>query len=263
MEIVNSMFSETLTVDNATCNVVSWSIFFAVITFAFTCIAVSCESRISTALCNRVLQMEKGKRTFGGIIFIVVTSALFVANVLMAVLGTFVFTPEINYQIVLVIFNILTGVIFGLAALIIVGVLYFFVLGHVITVISRLIYCVKLSSHTPHTLAGYYAASLESWFNKPNECRIVCAKIYHLNEELFERALKDGKQIEKKIKESDTWKKVDVEDQSELIKELTRSMYYADETRLDAFVLSGSTDYCYVLSKLEISKDDFDFTLAE
>ena len=263
MGIVNSMFSGTLTVDNATCNVVLWSIFFAVITFAFTCIAVSCESSISTALCNRVLQMEKGKRTFSGIISIVVTSALFVANALMAVLGAFVFTPEINYQIILVISNILTGVIFGLVALIIVGVLYFFVLVHAVTVISRLIYCIKLSSHTPHTLAGYYAASLESWFNKPNKCRIVCAKIYHLNEELFERALKDGKLIEKKIKESNTLKKADVEDQAELIKGLTRSMYYADETRLDAFVLSDYSDHYDVLSKLEISKADFDFAPVE
>lgn len=207
--------------------------------------------------------MEKGRRTFGGIISIAVTSALFVANTLMSVLGTFVFTPEINYQIVLVICNILDGILFGLIALIVVAILYFFVLCHTVTVISRLIYCAKLSSHTPHTLAGYYAASLESWFNKPNECKIACAKIYRLNEELFERALKDGKLIEKKIKESNEWKKADVEDQSELINELTRSMYYANKTKLDAFILSGSDDYDNVLSKLEISKDDFDFTPAE
>ena len=204
--------------------------------------------------------MEKGRRTFGGIISIVVTSALFVANTLMAVLSAFVFAPEINYQIVLVICNILDGILFGLIALIVVAILYFFVLCHTVTVISRLIYCAKLSSHTPHTLAGYYAASLESWFNKPNECKITCAKIYRLNEELFERALKDGKLIEKKIKESNEWKKADVEDQSELIGCLTRSMYYADETRLDAFVLSVSDDHDNVLSKLEISKDDFDCT---
>ena len=59
MGIVDSIFSEALTVDNATCNVVSWSIFFAIIMFVLTCIAVSCESSISTALYNRVLQMEK------------------------------------------------------------------------------------------------------------------------------------------------------------------------------------------------------------
>lgn len=258
MGIVDSIFSEALTVDNATCNVVSWSIFFAIIMFVFTCIAVSCESSISTALYNRVLQMEKGRRTFGGIISIVVTSVLFIANTLMAVLSAFVFTPEINYQIILAICNILTGIIFGLVVLAIVTILYFFVLCHTITVFSRLIYCAKLSSHTPHTLAGYYAANIESWFNKPNKCGNT--KLYHLNEELFEKALKDGELIEKMIKESNTWKESDIEGQTELIKTLTRSMYYAHETRLDAFVLSGSTYSCEVLSKLEISKDNFDFT---
>lgn len=260
MGIIDSIFSEVLTVDNATCNVVSWSIFFAITTFVFTCIAVSCKSSISVALYNRVLQMKKGKHIFGDIIFIAVTSVLFIVNTLMAVLGAFVFTPEINYQVALTVINILDGIIFGLVILTVAVILYFLVLCHTVTVISRLIYCVKLSSHTPHTLAGYYAASLESWFNKPNKCRIVCAKIYHLNEELFERALKDGKLIEKKIKESNTLKKADVEDQAELIKGLTRSMYYTNETKLDAFVLSGSDDYDNVLSKLEISKDDFDFT---
>lgn len=259
MGIVNSIVSETLTVDNATYNVVLWSILFAITTFVFTRIAISCESSISVALYNRVLQMEKGRHTFGGIIFIVVTSALFVANVVMAALGAFVFTPEINYQIVLVVCNILDGILFGLIVLIVVVILYFFILCHMITVISRLIYCIKLSSHTPHTLTGYYAASLESWFNEPNVCKIACAKIYHLNEELFEKALKDGKLIEKKIKESNEWKKANVEDQAELIQALTRSMYYASETRLDEFILSGSDDYDNVLSKLEISKDDFDF----
>lgn len=258
MGIVDSIFSEALTVDNATCNVVSWSIFFAIIMFIFTCIAVSCESSTSTALYNRVLQMEKGRRTFSGIISIVVTSALFIANTSMAILSAFVFTPEINYRIVLAGFNILAGIIFGLVALIVVAVLYFFVLCNMITVFSRLIYCIKLSSHTPHTLTGYYAASLESWFNKPNKCGNV--KIYHFNEELFEKTLKDGKLVEKMIKESNTWKESDIEGQTELIKNLTRSMYYAHETRLDAFVLSGSTYSCEILSKLEISKDDFDFT---
>lgn len=263
MGIVNLIVDEALTVDNATCNVVSLSILFAVTTFIFTCIGMSCESSISNALYNRVLQMEKGRRTFGGVIFIVVTSALFVANTTMAVLSAFVFTPEINYQIVLAIVNILDGIIFGLVILTVAAILYFFVLGHAVTVISRLIYCAKLSSHTPHTLAGYYAASLESWFNKPNKCKIICAKIYHLNEELFERALKDGKLIEKKIKESNEWKKADVENQAELIQGLTKSMYYASETKLDAFILSDSDDYSNVLSKLEISKDNFDFTPAE
>ena len=258
MGIVDSIFSEALTVDNATCNVVSWSIFFAIIMFVFTCIAVSCKSSISTALYNRVLQMEKGRRTFGGIISIVVTSVLFIANTLMAVLSAFVFTPEINYQIILAIFNILAGIIFGLAALIVVAILYFFVLCHTITMFSRLIYCAKLSSHTPHTLAGYYAANIESWFNKPN--KRGNAKLYQLNEELFEKALKDGKLVEKMIKESNKWKESDIEGQTELIESLTKSMYYAHETRLDAFVLSGSTYSCGVLSKLEISKDDFDFT---
>ena len=197
MGIVDSIFSEALTVDNATCNVVSWSIFFAIIMFVFTCIAVSCESSISTALYNRVLQTEKGLRTFGGIISIVVTSVLFIANTLMAVLSAFVFTPEINYQIILAIFNILAGIIFGLVALIVVAILYFFVLCHTITMFSRLIYCAKLSSHTPHTLAGYYAANIESWFNKPN--KRGNAKLYHLNEELFEKALKDGKLVENQI----------------------------------------------------------------
>ena len=261
MGIVDSIFSEALTVDNATCNVVSWSIFFAIIMFVFTCIAVSCESSISTALYNRVLQMEKGRRTFGGIISIVVTSVLFIANTLMAVLSAFVFTPEINYQIILAIFNILAGIIFGLAvlaALVVIAILCFFVLCHMVTVFSRLIYCAKLSSHTPHTLAGYYAANIESWFNKPN--KRGNAKLYHLNEELFEKALKDGKLVEKMIKESNKWKESDIEGQTELIKNLTRSMYYAHETKLDAFVLSGSTYSCDVLSKLDISKDDFDFT---
>ena len=258
MRIVDSIFSEALTVDNATYNVVLWSIFFAIIMFIFTCIAVSCESSISTALHNRVLQMEKGRRIFGGIIFIVVTSVLFIVNTSMAVLSAFVFTPEINYQIVLAICNILTGIIFGLVVLAIVTILYFFVLCRTITVFSRLIYCAKLSSHTPHTLAGYYAANIESWFNKPNKCGNT--KLYHLNEELFEKALKDGELIEKMIKESNTWKESDIEGQTKLIKTLTRSMYYAHETRLDAFVLSGSTYSCEVLSKLEISKDNFDFT---
>ena len=62
------------------------------------------------------------------------------------------------------------------------------------------------------------------------------------------------------IKESNKWKESDIEGQTELIESLTKSMYYAHETRLDAFVLSGSTYSCEVLSKLEISKDDFDFT---
>lgn len=261
MGIVDSIVSETLTVEDATCNVVSWSIFFAIITFVFTCIAVSCESSISTALYNRVLQMEKGRRTFGGIISIAVTSVLFIANTLMAVLSAFVFTPEINYRIVLTGFNILAGIIFGLVALIVVTILYFFVLCHTITVFSRLIYCAKLSSHTPHTLAGYYAANIESLFNEPN--KRGNAKLYHLNEELFEKALKDGKLVEKMIKESNKWKESDIEGQTELIENLTKSMYYAHETRLDAFVLSGSTYSCEVLSKLEISKDDFDFTPAK
>lgn len=264
MGIVDSIFSEASTVDNATCNVVSWSILFAVITFIFICISVSCESSISTALYNRVLQMEKGRRTFGGIIFIAVTSVLFVVNTLMAVLSAFVFTPEINYQIVLAISNILSGIFFVLTvlavlvALVIVAILCFFVLCRVVTVFSRLIYCAKLSSHTPHTLAGYYAANIESWFNKPN--KRGNAKLYHLNEELFEKALKDGKLVEKMIKESNKWKESDIEGQTELIESLTKLMYYAHETRLDAFVLSGSTYSCEVLSKLEISKDDFDFT---
>lgn len=123
---------------------------------------------------------------------------------------------------------------------------------------SRLIYCVKLSSHTPHTLAGYYAANIESWFNKPNKCGNI--KLYHLNEELFEKALKDGELIEKMVKESNTWKESDIEGQTELIKTLTKSMYYAHETRLDAFVLSDSIYSRRVLFELEISKDDFDFT---
>ena len=258
MGIVDSIFSEAFTVDNATCNVVSWSIFLAVITFIFTCVSVSCESSISTALYNRVLQMEKGRRTFGGIISIIATSVLFIVNTSMAVLSAFVFTPEINYQIILAIFNILIGVIFGLVALIVVAILYFFVLCRTVTVFSRLIYCAKLSSHTPHTLAGYYAANIESWFNKPNKCGNV--KLYHLNEELFEKALKDGELVEKMIKESNTWKESDMEGQTELIENLTRSMYYAHETRLDAFVLSGSIYSYKILSELEISKDDFDFT---
>lgn len=264
MEIVDSIFSEALTVDNATCNVVSWSILFAVITFILTCIGVSRKSSISTALYNRVLQMEKGRRTFGGIVFIVITSVLFVVNTLMAVLSAFVFTPEINYQIVLAISNILSGINFCLiisavlVVLIVVAILCFFVLCYTVTVFSRLIYCAKLSSHTPHTLAGYYAANIESWFNKPNKCGN--AKLYHLNEELFEKALKDGELIEKMVKESNTWKESDIEGQTELIKTLTKSMYYAHETRLDAFVLSGSIYSCKVLSELEISKDDFDFT---
>ena len=264
MGIVDLTVSEALTVDNATCNVVSWSILFAVITFILTCIGVSCKSNISDALYNRVLQKEKGRRTFGDIVSIVITSVLFVVNTLMAVLSAFVFTPEINYQIVLTISNILSGIIFGsivlsvLVALVVVAILCFFVLCHTTTVFSRLIYCVKLSSHTPHTLAGYYAANIESWFNKPNKCGNV--KLYHLNEELFEKALKDGELIEKMVKESNTWKESDIEGQTELIKTLTKSMYSAHETRLDAFVLSGSIYSRKVLSELEINKDDFDFT---
>ena len=183
---------------------------------------------------------------------------------LVKVISAFVFTPEINYQIVLAISNILSGIIFDsivlsvLVALVIVAILCFFVLCHAVTVFSRLIYCAKLSSHTPHTLAGYYAANIESWFNKPN--KRGNAKLYHLNEELFEKALKDGELVEKMIKESNTWKESDMEGQTELIKNLTRSMYYAHETRLDAFVLSGSTYSYKILSELEISKDDFDFT---
>lgn len=263
MITIDSLISETLTIENATSNVVMWSMLFAVVTFVFVCMSVSCESSISTALYNRVLQMESGKRTFGGIIFIIVTSVLFVANVSVALLGAFVFTPEINYQIVLAIFYIFNGMILVFVVLMIAMILYFFVLCHTVTAISRLIYCAKLSSHTPHTLAGYYAASIESWFNEPKKCRISHAKTYHLNEELFEKALKDGKLIEKKIKESDTLKKADVEDQAELIRHLTRSMYYAHETRLDAFVVSGSKDYYDVVSKLGISKDDFNFTPAD
>lgn len=267
MGIVDLIVSEVLTVDNTTCNIVSWSTFFAVTTFILTCIGIFYESSISTALYNRVLQMEKGRRTFGGIIFIIVTSVLFVVNTLMAVLSAFVFTPEINHQIMLAISNILSGIIFGsivlavLVVLVIVAILCFFVLCRVVTVFSRLIYCAKLSSHTPHTLAGYYAANIESWFNKPNKCKNV--KLYRLNEELFEKALKDGKLIEKMIKESDTWKESDIEGQTELIKNLTKSMYYAHETKLDAFVLSGSIYSRKVLSELEINKDDFDFTPAE
>lgn len=267
MEIVDSIFSEALTVDNATCNVVSWSIFFAVTTFILICIGVSCESSISTALHNRVLQMEKGRCTFGGIIFIAVTSVLFIVNTSMALLSAFVFTSEINYQIVLAVSNILSGINFVLivlavlVVLVVVAILCFFVLCHTVTVLSRLIYCAKLSSHTPHTLAGYYAANIESWFNKPNKCGN--AKLYHLNEELFEKALKDGELIEKMVKESNTWKESDIEGQTELIKTLTKSMYYAHETRLDAFVLSGSIYSRKILTKLEINKDDFDFTQAE
>lgn len=263
MITIDSLISETLTIENATSNVVMSSMLFAVVTFVFVCMSVSYESSISTALYNRVLQMESGKRTFGDIISIIVASVLFVANVSVALLGAFVFTPEINYQIVLAIFYIFNGMILVFVVLMIAMILYFFVLCHMVTAISRLIYCAKLSSHTPHTLAGYYAASIESWFNEPKKCRISHAKTYHLNEELFEKALKDGKLIEKKIKESDTLKKADVEDQAELIRYLTRSMYYAHETRLDAFVVSGSKDYYDVVSKLGISKDDFNFTPAD
>lgn len=263
MGIINSLASNALTVNNATYNVVSWSIIFAVLAFTFICLSVSCESDVSTALYRRVSQMEKGKSPFNGIVSIVMASILFVINASMSILGAFVFTPEINYQIMQVVFNVFDGVLSGLVVLVIVWILYFFLLCHTVTVFSRLIYCVKLSFHTPHTLAGYYAASIESWFNKPNKCSISHAKIYHLNEELFEKALKDGKLVEKKIKESNTWKKADVEDQTELIRYLTRSMYYSHEARLDAFVLSDPTDYYNVLSKFEISKADFNFTPAE
>lgn len=263
MGIINSLASGALTINNATCNVVSWSIIFAVLAFVFICMSVSCKSDVSTALYNRVLQMKKGKSTFSGIVSIVVASILFVINVSMSILGAFVFTPETNYQIMWVVSNIFDGILSGLAILTVVWILYFLVLCHTVTVFSRLIYCVKLASHTPHTLAGYYAASIESWFNEPKKCKIGYAKIYHLNEELFEKALKDGELIEKKINESNTWKNADIEDQTELIRHLTRSMYYAHETRLDTFVFLGYSDYYEVLSKLEISKDDFDFTPAE
>lgn len=145
--------------------------------------------------------MEKGRHTFGGIVFVAVTSVLFVVNTLMAVLSAFVFTPEINYQIVLAVSNILSGIIFGsivlavLVALVVVAILCFFVLCHIVTVFSRLIYCAKLSSHTPHTLAGYYAYRMMQVYPTTITTKHFDFDIYRFNKEQFNKRLADGTKI--------------------------------------------------------------------